>query len=310
MGAEISRGSGEFDVHRSGKPEPMDTGRLFLVSTPIGNLEDISLRALRILREASRVVCEDTRRTGNLLRHYQVATPMIPFHRFNEHRLLAKLVERLLAGENLALTTDGGTPLISDPGFSLVRAAVANGIPVIPVPGASALIAGVVGSGLPCDRILFIGFLPHRISDRRKLLSALRDREETLVFFDSPRRVAGSLEAMASILGDRQAALCREMTKLHEEFVRGNLEALSAAAGQRAMKGEITLVVEGERPKEPARVAESDLRREVEERVSQGVSRRDAVREVAHRRGLSRREIYRLSRPLPARKEKASDEEE
>lgn len=288
----------------------MDTGRLFLVSTPIGNLEDISLRALRILREASRVVCEDTRRTGNLLRHYQVATPMISFHRFNEHRLLESLVERLLAGENLALTTDGGTPLISDPGFSLVRAAVAKGIPVIPVPGASALIAGVVGSGLPCDRILFIGFLPHRISDRRKLLSALRDREETLVFFDSPRRVAGSLEAMASILGDRQAALCREMTKLHEEFVRGNLEALAAAAGQRAMKGEITLVVEGERPKEPDRVAESDLRREVEERVARGVSRRDAVREVAQRRGLSRREIYRLSRPLPARKEKASDEEE
>src|SRR5215831_20962557 len=167
----------------------MSPGTLYLVATPIGNLEDLSLRALRVLREASRIACEDTRRTQRLLHHYKIPTPTISFHRFNEHRRVPELLERLRAGESLALVADAGTPSISDPGFALVRAASEGGIPVVPVPGPSALLCALVGSGLPTQRFLFLGFLPHRVGDRRRLLDPLREDPSTLVFFDSPRRV-------------------------------------------------------------------------------------------------------------------------
>lgn len=283
-------------------------GTLYVVATPIGNLEDLSFRAVRILREVSRIACEDTRLTARLLRRYEVPTPTLPFHRFNEHRVLARLLEHLESGEDLALVTDGGTPAVSDPGFSLVRAAVERGFSVVPVPGPSAPLAALVASGLPAERFLFAGFLPHRSGERRRFLETLKEREETLIFFDSPRRVGASLRDMASILGNRPAALCREMTKLHEEFRRGPLAALAEASAERSEKGEITLVVEGARNPNAPGASESVLRGEVAAAVSRGVSHRDAVREVAGRFGVPRRVVYRVSRQSAGGS--AGDEEE
>ncbi len=272
----------------------MPCGTLYLVATPIGNLEDITLRALRILREVPLIACEDTRQTRKLLSHHSIRTPLVSFHRFNETRALPGLLGRLSNGEDLALVTDGGTPSISDPGFSLVRAARKGGIPVVPIPGPSALVAALAASGLPADRFSFFGFLPHRSGERRRLLESLRDREETLVFFDSPRRIAESLGEMAEILGSRSGVVCREMTKLHEEFHRGSLDALARQLGKGPVPGEVTLVVEGA-PSPSGRPADPDtLRSEVEKEVlEKGVSRRDAMRAVASRRGIPRRDVYR-----------------
>jgi 16S rRNA (cytidine1402-2'-O)-methyltransferase len=270
-------------------------GTLFVVATPIGNLEDLSFRAVRVLREVSRIACEDTRLTARLLARYEIPTPMISFHRFNEHRMLGRLLQRLEAGEDLALVTDGGTPVVSDPGFSLVRAAAERSIAVVPVPGPSALLAALVASGLPAERFTFAGFLPHRSGERRRLLESLNGREETLIFFDSPRRVGDSLREMAAIFGDRPAVLCREMTKLHEEFRRGSLATLAKGAGT-SEKGEITLVVEGMRAPRGEEASEARLRREVAEAVARGATRRDAVRSVAARFGVARRVVYGISR--------------
>jgi 16S rRNA (cytidine1402-2'-O)-methyltransferase len=276
----------------------MSSGTLYLVATPIGNLEDLSLRALRVLREVDRIACEDTRQTQKLLRHHQIATPTFSFHRYNEHRVVTRAIQGLLAGEDLALVTDGGTPSISDPGFMLAREATAKGIRVIPIPGASAPLSALVASGLPADRFLFTGFLPHRSGERRRFLAALQDREETLILFDSPRRVGQSLQEMAEILGERRACLCREMTKIHEEFRRGSLSELAAEILRSPVKGEVTLVVGGACASRETAGDPANLRREVERAMEQeGLSRRDAAREIARRFGIARREVYRIARP-------------
>jgi 16S rRNA (cytidine1402-2'-O)-methyltransferase len=289
----------------------MSAGTLYLVATPIGNLEDLSLRALRILREVPRIACEDTRHTRRLLLHYKISTPTISFHRFNEHQRVRELLERLLSGEDLALVTDAGTPSISDPGFTLARAASQSGIPVIPVPGPSAVLCALVASGLPAERFLFLGFLPHRLAHRRRLLASLRDDPSTLVFFDSPRRVKRSLRLMEDLFGDRRAALCREMTKLHEEYRRGRLRELAESLPEN-LKGEVTVIVEGAPTVLPSSPSLRSLRREVEEAVRQGSSRRDAVREVARRHRVSRSDLYRISQAAPevAAETKEGEEEE
>ena len=271
----------------------MPAGTLYVVATPIGNLEDVTLRALLVLREVSLIACEDTRHTRKLLNHHSIRTATVSFHRFNEERAVPSLLQKLRSGKDLALVTDGGTPSVSDPGFSLVRACREEEIPVVPVPGPSALLAALVGSGLPADRFSFFGFLPHRSGERRRLLDSLRERRETLVFFDSPRRVAGSLEEMAQILGDRPAAICREMTKIHEEFRRGTLAGLAAQLRGATLRGEVTLVVGGAFPRESRSAGPETLRAEVEREVrEQGLSRRDAARAVAARRGIPRRDVY------------------
>jgi len=273
------------------------SGILYLVSTPIGNLEDLTLRALRILREVPRIACEDTRRTRKLLAHYSISTVVVAFHRFNEDRVVAQLIRGLLAGKDLALVTDGGTPSVSDPGFSLVRAATVQGVPVVPLPGASALLAALVASGLPSTAFTFLGFLPHRSGERRRFLESFRDRPETLVFFDSPRRVAGTLAEMAAILGDRPAAVCREMTKVHEEFLRGKLAQLAERLRPGPVRGEVTLVVAGASAPGPRGADDATLREEVEREVLRtGKTRRDAVRAVARARGLTKRLVYRALR--------------
>lgn len=220
-------------------------GRLWLVPTPIGNLEDITLRAKRILAEADAVIAEDTRTSGRLLQHYGIQQKFIAFHIHNEHRITDQLIQRMLAGERFALITDAGTPAISDPGFLLVRAAVQAGIPVETLPGATALIVALVNSGLPCERFTFEGFLPVK-KGRRTRIAELATEPRTMVFYESPHRIGRTLQELAEAFGtERPASVSRELTKLHEETVRGTLAELVAHVEQHAPKGEFVLCVGG-----------------------------------------------------------------
>jgi 16S rRNA (cytidine1402-2'-O)-methyltransferase len=288
------------------------SGTLYLVATPIGNLEDITLRALRVLREVSLIACEDTRRTRKLLNHYAIHAATLPYHRFNEARVLRSLLQALRSGKDLALVTDGGTPSVSDPGMSLAAAVRREGMNVVPVPGPSALLAAVAASGLPSERFTFFGFLPPRSGERQRFLDSLRLRPETLVFFDSPRRVAGSLQEMSQILGNRPAAICREMTKVHEEFRLGTLPELAASLLGETLRGEVTLVIGGAAPPDARPADPLTLREEVEARIlKEGLSRRDAMRAVAILRGIPRHEVYRALRdprpPMPGQDDDGSE---
>ena len=217
-----------------------------MVATPIGNLDDITARALSVLRGADVIACEDTRVTGTLLRRFGIATAMTPYHDHNADQARPKLLAKLEAGGRIALVSDAGTPLISDPGYKLVRACADAGIPVIPIPGPSAMLAALVTAGLPTDRVLFAGFLPQKAGARRAALLELKDLKATLVFYESAQRVAETLGDLSEVLGARSAAVCREMTKLYEEVRRGTLAELSAAyADGDPPKGEIVIVVGG-----------------------------------------------------------------
>lgn len=222
-------------------------GLLYIVSTPIGNLEDISFRALRVLKEAAIIAAEDTRHTKHLLSHYGIPTPMTSYHDFNKEEKAPVLVERLREGQSVALVSDAGTPAISDPGYFLITQALGAGIRVVPVPGPSALLAALAASGLPSDAFVYEGFLPRKPGPRRRLLETVRDETRTVVFFESPHRLRRSLEAIREVLGDRRLVLGREMTKAHEEFLRGTAEDLLRALEARTLKGEITLILEGKR---------------------------------------------------------------
>lgn len=218
---------------------------LYLVPTPIGNLEDITLRAIRILKEVNLILAEDTRKTSILLKHYEITTPVIAYHQHNEHSLTARIAERIGNGENIAIVTDAGTPGISDPGFMLVRECVAKGIPTECLPGATALIPALVNSGLPCDSFYFEGFLPHK-KGRNKIMESLKDSSKTMVFYESPFRLLKTLELFSATFGpDRKAAVSRELSKLHEENARGTLAELIAHFSASTIKGEIVIVVAG-----------------------------------------------------------------
>src|SRR5581483_6188038 len=218
---------------------------LYLVATPIGNLEDITLRALRILREEAAVIaCEDTRHTQNLLEHYGIRKPLLSCHEHNEAGRAAEIVERLQRGDSVALVSDAGTPLVSDPGYRVVTAAVEAEFAVVRIPGASAALAALAASGLPTDEFRFIGFLPSKSGARRKALEALRNEPATIVAYESPHRILDSLTDMADLFGDRPIVLAREITKIHEEFLRGPAASIRSELAQRpSMKGEITLVI-------------------------------------------------------------------
>jgi len=222
-----------------------EAGKLFLVPTPIGNLEDITLRAKRVLEEADAVIAEDTRTSGRLLQHYGIKRPLIAFHAHNEHQVTARLVERLVAGERFALVTDAGTPGISDPGFLLVRAAVQAGVPVETLPGATAFVPALVNSALPCDRFTFEGFLPVK-KGRRTRIAELATEPRTMVFYESPHRIVRTLGELAEAFGaERPASVSRELSKLHEETVRGTLAELAAHFEAHPPKGEFVLCVAG-----------------------------------------------------------------
>ncbi len=219
--------------------------KLFIVPTPIGNLEDITLRAIRILKEVSVILAEDTRTSGFLLKHFGIQTPLLSHHKFNEHRTVEQISNRIMAGESVALISDAGTPGISDPGFLLVRTCIEKGIEVECLPGASAFIPALVSSGLPCDRFLFEGFLPQK-KGRNKRIEALKEEERTIVFYESPFRLIKLLKQLYEVFGeDRKVSVSRELTKLHEETVRGLLTEVAMHFKSKGVKGEVVVVVEG-----------------------------------------------------------------
>lgn len=220
-------------------------GKLYIVPTPIGNLEDITFRALKVLKEVSLILAEDTRTSSFLLKHFQITTPLQSHHKFNEHRTVEQVAQRIEAGESVALISDAGTPGISDPGFLLVRTCVEKGVTVECLPGATAFVPALVASGLPCDRFLFEGFLPQK-KGRNKRIEALTEEVRTIVFYESPFRLVKLLQQLAEILGpERKASVSRELTKLHEENARGTLTELAKYFEKKGVKGEIVVVVEG-----------------------------------------------------------------
>ncbi len=295
-GAASARQDGEG--HR-----PLAAG-LYLVATPIGNLDDASVRAARVLAAADLVLAEDTRRTRKLLDHLGLRTPMRSFHEHNERQLTVSLVERLAAGESMALVSDAGTPLLSDPGYPLVRAALDAGIEVVPIPGASSLLAALTASGLPPDRFLFVGYLPRKSGARDRLLESLRDEPWTLVFLESPRRLGRSLGAAATILGARSVAVARELTKVHEEFIRGTLPEVAARLSDVEVRGEVTVCVaglgfddDGDSGTARERVAALDpeaLTVEFEEILAAGTPRNEALKRLAREHAVPRRDMYKL----------------
>ena len=265
-------------------------GRLYVVATPIGNLEDITYRAVRLLGEADLIACEDTRQTHKLLEHYGIRKPTVSYHEHNEAERTAELLVRLRDGAAIALVSDAGVPLISDPGYRLVHAAVEAGIRVEPVPGPSALLAALAASGLPTDSFHFAGFLPPKSGQRARALEKLRMETATLVFYEAPHRIVEALEAVEEVLGPRPVVVARELTKLHEEFLRGTAgEVRAELAARDAVKGEITLLVG--RPAAPP-ADDTPLDQAVGALIRGGVPRMDAIKQVARERGLSKREVY------------------
>jgi 16S rRNA (cytidine1402-2'-O)-methyltransferase len=274
-------------------------GTLYVVATPIGNLEDMTARAVRTLREVDLVAAEDTRRTGRLLAHLGISRPLWSYYDAVEAERAPALVEALQGGKSVALVSDAGTPAIADPGYRLVRAAIAAGIAVVPIPGPSAITAFLPVSGLPVDRFVFEGFLPARASERRRRLAALAEEPRTLLFYECGHRLAASLADLAAAFGARPAAIGRELTKLHEEVVRDDLVALAARADRLVTKGEIVIGVAGA-PEAPAAALEddADLAAEIRRRQAAGASVRDVADGLARERGLNRRAVYRLALSL------------
>ena len=265
---------------------------LYLVETPIGNLEDITLRALRILRdEVSAIACEDTRQTQKILRHFDIDKPLLSYHEHNEESRAAEIVERLGEGKSIALVTDAGTPLISDPGYRVVAAAIAAGFPIVPLPGASAALAALAASGLPTDRFRFIGFLPPKSHARSQVLEELLNERSSVIAYESPHRILDSLADIETVLGARPLVIAREITKLHEEFLRGTAAELKQILAQRdSVKGEITLVIAGAQET----VMRGDPKVEVARLQELGMERMEAIKAVAKQMGLPKREVYRL----------------
>jgi 16S rRNA (cytidine1402-2'-O)-methyltransferase len=220
-------------------------GMLYIVSTPIGNREDITLRALRILKEVDLIAAEDTRHTSLLLRHFGIHTPLTSYFEGNEFKKKEFFLSKLKQGDQIALVSDAGTPGISDPGFRLIKTAIENEIPIVPIPGPSAVIAALSVSGLPTDSFLFKGFLPHKMKKRRDLLKELEDIRETLIFYESPHRISQTLKDIYEVLGEREIVLSRELTKIYEEVLRGKVTEIQSQIGVRKLKGEITLLVSG-----------------------------------------------------------------
>ncbi|HYL45874.1 MAG TPA: 16S rRNA (cytidine(1402)-2'-O)-methyltransferase [Candidatus Limnocylindrales bacterium] len=280
------------------KAKEAGAGCLYVVATPIGNLEDISLRALRVLKEADVIACEDTRQTSKLLAHYGIRKRLVSYHEHNELTCAPELVIELEQGARVALVSDAGTPAISDPGYRLVHLALRHGIQVVPIPGAAAFVAALVASGMPVEEFVFEGFLPSRPTQRRKMLRELSSEPRTLVFYEAPHRLQDTLEDALEILGNRPAVIAREVTKVYEEFLRGHVEDLLETVRKKAPRGEITLLIgppDGEAIHAAAGAASTTpLARRVDEIIKErGVDRKAALKQAARERGLTRREAYK-----------------
>lgn len=271
------------------------SGTLYIVATPIGNLEDITLRALRVLKEADLIACEDTRHTRKLLSHFQISKPTVSYHEHNEHERAGELIKKLEGGLNVALVSDAGTPLISDPGFRIVNDAIGQGISVVPIPGPSAVITALSASGLATTEFAFVGFLPTRSAARRVRLKQLSNTESTLVFYEAPHRIKETIEDARAVLGERECVIARELTKLHEQFVRGPLSTIEIPAEQ--VRGEIVLLIgPGSDPaiEQPSQLRPHSISEDVRQLIaSEGLDQKDALKRVARARGISKSEAYR-----------------
>jgi 16S rRNA (cytidine1402-2'-O)-methyltransferase len=302
----FSRGAPYYDrVMTTGLEAPISPG-LYLVATPIGNLGDITLRALDVLRRADRIACEDTRQTQKLLNHFEITTPTVSCHQHNEHQRAVELIEALKAGQRIALVSDAGMPGISDPGSWLVTEAIRAGVAVIPIPGANAALSALVASGLSTDEFYFIGFLPEKAGARRSRLEALaaetqgNERERTLIFYEAPHRILETLTDMEVVFGaDLRVVLARELTKIHEEFLRGTVaEARRELAGRDRIRGEFTLLVEA-RPRTAANGTDTpDASLKIADRVARlqagnGIDEKEALKRLARELGRSKSELYR-----------------
>jgi len=263
---------------------------LYVVATPIGNLEDISLRGLRVLRSVKLIAAEDTRKTKRLLDNYDIRTPLTSYHEHNKFSKLEYLTHFLAGTGDVALVSDAGTPGVSDPGHELVVAADKVGIPIIPIPGASVVITALSVSALPTDRFTYVGFLPRTAGERRRMLDTLRDDRGTLVMFEAPHRLRATLRDVLSVLGDRKIAVCREMTKIHEEVFRGRMA--DAAGHFTEPKGEFTLVIEGQQATEKPELT-ADIEHRLGKMRERGVSAKEAIPQLSKETGLARRELYR-----------------
>lgn len=273
-------------------PKP---GTLYVVGTPIGNLEDITFRAVRILQTVDIIAAEDTRHTGKLLQHFQVKTPQLSYHEHNRTSRIPELLEHLVNNKAIALVSDAGMPGISDPGYELVKACIEAGIPVVPIPGASAAITALSAAGLPTDRFVFEGFLPAKTQQRQEHLESLQTEFRTLIFYESPHRLRDTLQDLALVWGsDRQIVLGRELTKLYEEFWRGTIAEAIAYYTQREPQGEYTLVVAGIPASQP-QLTEEELKAELKQLISQGISRSQASRQLAKFTSIPRRQLYQLA---------------
>ncbi|HXC72624.1 MAG TPA: 16S rRNA (cytidine(1402)-2'-O)-methyltransferase [Pyrinomonadaceae bacterium] len=270
------------------------SGTLYLVATPIGNLADITHRALQILKDVDLIACEDTRHTHKLLQHYGITTKTVSYHEHNEQQRTPQLVDQLKQGSDIAVVSDAGTPSISDPGYRLVRAAIENGVAVVPVPGPSALISALIAAGLPTDEFFFAGFLPSRTNARRTRLSELRTVPGTLIFYEAPHRLATTLKDAYEILGERDAVVARELTKLHEEIKRGRLSELASyfEDGDKA-RGEIVLLIDRNVIADTTVKTESSIAALVDRFEEEGMDHRAALKKAARELGLSRAEAYR-----------------
>ncbi len=279
------------------EPANGEHGKLYVVGTPIGNLEDITLRAIRILKEVDLIACEDTRRTQKLLNAYKIQTPSISYHEHNEMTRAPELVIQMEEGSSIALVSDAGMPVVSDPGFRLVHLAVRHSIPVIPVPGASAFVAALAASGLPVDKFRFLGFLPSRKGERRRALEEMKDATRTLVFYESPHRLIEMLKDAREILGEREVVIAREVTKVHEDFLRGTIASALESLKRRPVKGEITLMIGPHAESDaaegamPARSIISEMQAVM---AARKVDERTALKIVARERGVSKSEAYRI----------------
>ncbi len=279
----------------------MEKGILYLVATPIGNLKDITLRALKVLREVDVILAEDTRNTVKLLNHYAIKKPLKSYHKFNEKETAGKIVEELLMGKKMALVSDAGTPAISDPGEELVKAAILQDIRVVPIPGASAFTEALIASGLSASLFTFVGFLPTKGKERKELLEYTKTLRGTVIFYEAPHRVGKTLKELAEVMGDRQAVIGRELTKKFEEFLRGTLLELAERLQEREIKGEFVLLVEGISKEEEKRNKEekADYPDSVEEHIrlylTEGFSKKEAVKKVAEERDLKKKEVYSIA---------------
>ena len=274
----------------------LDPG-LYLVATPIGNLEDITLRALRVLREVDRIACEDTRQTQKLLNHFDISTPTISYHEHNEQARTAELIALLQQGGRVALVSDAGTPSFSDPGFELVRASVAAGVRVIPIPGANAALSALIASGMNTERFLYVGFLPAKRGARRTELETLAEGMPglTLVIYEAPHRILETLADVAAVWGDSaRVVVARELTKLHEELLRGTVKEVRLELGARErVRGEIVLLIEAMPSAQPAKLTGTLVQQLSQLIEAEGLDEKDALKRLARERGVSKSDLYR-----------------